>query len=654
MNVVALPDRRLLDAATSLAHLSERARALQVFGPTVDFDAPVWNLSDVKIGRPSAQQTHNLYFTRITQRETRSMEGRVPFDPAFGNLIKAIIALREFARPVGADRYRKLLQAARLLYETMENRGFDPARLRSDNFHAAARAIEGTPGYKYNLAQDLEVIAEFVNKNALSQSRIVYTNPHPPQRLDAQSNKKAQQHRASKMPSEELIDAVIAMSDIVRERGDDRDILRAAIVELLLCAPWRINETLMLRAKSDRAKTGLDPATGETYEGFGFAYDGSKEADDAVKWVAPKMVEIARRAFADIVRITEPTRDIARWMERHPGRAYLAEPFRLADPSTQLSMKDLVVALGVRSLTAAVDWLTSNKVPTEKRDGKRWCRLDEVEAAMLRLQPKIPADLPQTLSQYLMLVPQHYFRDDLSTQYGVVTFVSDFQISDFLTSHERKNPSSGKTNKRPSVFERLEINDSNGKAYRVTSHAFRHYLNTIAKDGGMSELDMARWSGRKRIEQNAAYYHGDGRQTKKRAREMLKTKAMGGRIVDAVDRLPPTDRDAFIEARINTLHITDIGACIQDWSLTPCSKYGQCGGCGDHLVIKGNPEHKARTARLLAEHESMLAQAKAEMDEGTYGASDWVAHNQKIVDGLRKTLAVHENPDLEDGKMVQV
>jgi hypothetical protein len=70
-------------------------------------------------------------------------------------------------------------------------------------------------------------------------------------------------------------------------------------------------------------------------------------------------------------------------------------------------------------------------------------------------------------------------------------------------------------------------------------------------------------------------------------------------------------------------------------------------------VIKGNPIHKARTERLLAEHESMLAQAKGEMDEGTIGASNWVAQNEKMIAGLKKTIAVHDNGEIADGTVVQ-
>jgi hypothetical protein len=644
MNVHVLPDLKLLDAETSLAAVVERARSVQAFGPTVDFDTPVWALHDNKIARPSAGQTCNLYFTRITARETRSMEGRVAFEPAFGNLIKSVIALREYAAPIGAARHRKLLQAGRVLYETLEDRGFDPVRLNTDDFFAAAASIKGAKGYKYTLGQDLEVIAGFLNENGLSKVRITYTNPHTPHRFDMKTGEKAEKHRASKMPSEDLVDAVIAMSHLVREIGAEPDILRAAIVELLLCAPWRINETLMLLAGCVRRQNVTDPKTGTPYEALGFAYGGSKGADDNVKWVAPKMMEVAERAIADIDRITEPFREIARWMERHPGRAYLAEPFRLADPATQLSTTEVVRALGVKTKAGVSSWLKSNGVPVEKRDGICWCSLADVEAALLRLGPKLPANLPQKLSEYLFVVPQHFLRDDMNSQYAVMTFVNDFQIGSFLATHASHR----------SIFDRLKIHDADGEPYRITSKAFRHYLNTIAKGGELSELDIARWSGRKRIEQNAAYDHTGGRQLRKRAREMLETNAMQGSMAETVAALPPLEREEFIKARINTAHMTEIGACISDWSLAPCPKHGSCAGCGDHLVIKGNELHRARAERLLAEHESMLASAKAEMDEGTYGASNWVAHNEKMVAGLTKTIAVHTDPATPDGTIVQV
>jgi hypothetical protein len=50
----------------------------------------------------------------------------------------------------------------------------------------------------------------------------------------------------------------------------------------------------------------------------------------------------------------------------------------------------------------------------------------------------------------------------------------------------------------------------------------------------------------------------------------------------------------------------------------------------------------------------MLSIAKSEMAEGTYGASDWVSHNEKMVEGLEKTLAVHADQSIDDGAAVHL
>lgn len=49
--------------------------------------------------------------------------------------------------------------------------------------------------------------------------------------------------------------------------------------------------------------------------------------------------------------------------------------------------------------------------------------------------------------------------------------------------------------------------------------------------------------------------------------------------------------------------LTDIGACVQDWSMAPCPSHGSCAACGEHLVIKGDKQHRERAQQLLTEHE---------------------------------------------------
>jgi hypothetical protein len=56
---------------------------------------------------------------------------------------------------------------------------------------------------------------------------------------------------------------------------------------------------------------------------------------------------------------------------------------------------------------------------------------------------------------------------------------------------------------------------------------------------------------------------------------------------------------------------------------------------------------------LLEEHEFLLRAAEHEAQEGTYGASNYVAHNRRMVDGLERIIAVHDDPAIPDGTLVQ-
>src|SRR5713226_5487545 len=95
------------------------------------------------------------------------------------------------------------------------------------------------------------------------------------------------------------------------------------------------------------------------------------------------------------------------------------------------------------------------------------------------------------------MAPKGYFSPLQSTVTGTV---------DVMSYHFLRSYLSGSTAGTPSIFERLGLKDSDGKIFRANSHQFRHWLNTMAQSGGLSEMDIARWMGRD-IGQNAAYDH---------------------------------------------------------------------------------------------------------------------------------------------------
>jgi hypothetical protein len=67
-----------------------------------------------------------------------------------------------------------------------------------------------------------------------------------------------------------------------------------------------------------------------------------------------------------------------------------------------------------------------------------------------------------------------------------------------------------------------------------------------------------------------------------------------------------------------------------------------------------NVQQRERAERLLKDYEPMVRLAESEVQEGTYGASNWAEHNRKLVDGLKRIIAVHDDKSISEGTPVQV
>lgn len=643
MNVVKFPDRSLLGAQKNLAKLINEARRLNAFGPKVDFDAPIWDISHIVDRRPGLNgKTHRLYFTRrdVSSLNSKTLEGRSLLTPPFSDFVKAMIATHHVASPKSPSSYVAILLAARFLHEALPRSGHNVGEAVLSDFFATIADIKACLKGEgvYRMAAALEQIASFIDKKELSKVPIRFSNPVKKMAYaDDLVDEEFRAERAKRLPGNDYLNATVNASLAIRENGSDADLARISVLEILCSAPWRINDLLGLHAASVREEQD-DSGVMK----FGFAHDGSKKAPDQIKWMASQMAPIAKRAYHDILRLSQPARDVALWMESHPGRAWLPETWRLADPDMLITANDIAAAMGFSAPEVSRKWMSERGKKAVIAGSRKLFRIGDLEDAILASMPKIPPG--HRWSDYLFIFPRNYFHQKLGPVVPILEFYTQGMLRTFLVG----------SCDIASIFKRLGILDDSGNPFAVPSNGMRHYLNNLANEGKLSELDLARWSGRKDVTQNVAYDHTGGVPLGRVMRDLMKTDAMRGQVVETVKKLPPADREEFLKARFATAHMTAIGACIQDWSLTPCPSHGACAGCSDHLVIKGDAKHKAETERLLQEHEFMLQQAKAEMDEGTYGASNWVAHNEKMVDGLKKSLAVHEDASVEDGAVVSL
>ncbi len=642
MSVEVMPSARLRSATDNLAAFVHRAREdIAAFGPGLQFDMPVWDVTGVQDVRASAgHRTGRLYFTTHEGGASKSVEGRVPLVEPFASFLKALVRTREENGHVAFQIHGTLIRAGRYLYDAMATVGHHPCNLLPRHFDEAAalcrtREAEST---RYRVGMHLRYIADQVNHYGLSAVRIEFKNPFP--RVtpgDTRIGEAVDERRTAKMPSEAALDALALLAGKLEA---PEDLLRIRAIELLVCGGWRINELLTIPADCEmtdepfRDGNPVLAADGSRAVRYGIRYFGEKKAGPRIKWIQTHMVDVAKRAVADLRRITEPSRAVAKWMETNPGRAWLPDGWR---DRWEFTAADIAEMVGLSSPGAAVQFMSGKS--------RRIWTSDEVEAALLaRHSVTHRTSVPLSTSEYMFLMPRNWAHGTRATIHSLVGSVTDGDISDFIVGRD------GVT----SVFKRFDLREDDGSTIAVTSHQFRHWLNTLLQQGGMSQMEIARWSGRKDVAQNAAYDHVSGFQLAEKARELLSKGMARGPLARIAARLDPVRRADFVRSQVTTAHTTDLGMCANDWSLAPCMAHGACAKCEQHLLEKGNQEQRERARQMRDEHEALLAVAEAEASEETYGASNFVEHHKAMRDSLDQVLAVHDDPTIRDGDLIQL
>lgn len=633
-------------ATQNLDAFVEAARISPAFG-NVKFDEAIWTISTADPTRPRGPIEGTLAFTvSPTARKFRSGEPVAMAEP-FGSFLKALVRLEEQARHTGVSGPCRTISSARMLYAASAHLDHDPRLISGATFSKAAALIvdaqtrgEYTAQTAYRMGTVLEKIARIMTEAGISERRIAFSNP-----ISRPREVRPVDGEDPRLPADAALQALFAASNTVTE---SEDLLLIRLVELLTCAPWRINEVLRLpvdcevhEPKYENGLAAIDEQ-GQPVQRYGLRYSGSKGFLADIKWIPTAMISVAKRAIAEIREITAVSREIAIWNEDNPGRTWLQAPHRGRELDRLMTGAELKVALGIDPNLQTSEVAQYCRIEPTILSPRRWSyRQSAVESAMIGLRrPLTSEDMP--LSAYLFIIPRNFFNPGRFTLWPVIENVGHDQVSKFIT----------KPNK--SIFARLNLRDAEGRPYALRTHQLRHLLNTMAAENGLGEVERARWSGRADIAQNATYDHETGYQLAEKARTMLEQGRMAGPIAITFERLPPVDRKAFSLVHLATVHTTDIGMCLHDWGTAPCPHHGACATCRDSAILKGDPIHRHRIETLLGEEEATLRRALAEVEDGTYGASNFVEHHRRMADGYRQMLAIHDDLSIEDGTLVQL
>jgi hypothetical protein len=141
------------------------------------------------------------------------------------------------------------------------------------------------------------------------------------------------------------------------------------------------------------------------------------------------------------------------------------------------------------------------------------------------------------------------------------------------------------------IFTRHRYIGPEGKALHLRSHQPRHLLNTIGQRNGMSDLDLAKWSGRSLVTQNPVYNHVSEDEMLRKA-ETLDISTIGSQafMIDSVKPNLPVTPGMINLWEHGAVHATEFGYCVHDYMMSPCDKFRDCINCNEQVCVKGEEE----------------------------------------------------------------
>lgn len=173
-----------------------------------------------------------------------------------------------------------------------------------------------------------------------------------------------------------------------------------------------------------------------------------------------------------------------------------------------------------------------------------------------------------------------------------------------------------------------------------TSHHFRHTLNTLLDEGGLSDLLQTEWFGRSNPNDTKAYQHTSREKRALLLRADIKAGKVGGHLAEQVRNMPIDLQDAFLSARINAVHDVGTGLCAHNFAQTSCERHLQCSAnCNDYVWVKGDDGRKEELKRIYAV--TFIARKTAEAkskEQKPKKSADWLEHNDKKLKVLSQQM----------------
>ncbi len=646
MTVIALrPGAAEAEAYVTLgrAVLAERL-------PGQCWDAVSWDTRALNVG--TTRSTVAVYFTLQGSRTD-------PLPPVYADVVKAY-AITE---PSSVSTLKQRVDAARWLWVVLARRlGPDAARRFDWRAISAADAL-GTE--QAMLAAGLAASSVHTATKTLagmlttlSRRKIIlpvlvhFATPRPRDTSVHRLGEADEQYRQAKLPPPAVIDA---LADIYATHATTPpDVLLASCCALLVATGLRVNELLSLplnplEAVERRVRLPSGATERRVYYRLRRFKSKSQRAGGRGRpsaegtYLTNAQAQLARMAIARITALTTSARARARVLEAAgdgavpiPGvtadmwldRAAIARLFRCSNDNANLVLRQI----GEPYTYTSVQGRRIRGYRVRGRTLDAFLRTQQ-PARSLVVMPDRGDGRPLMASDALLVVHANFFASAKGTNPLLVERVTLQPLNDWLGG---RAPSARCPAGVLSVFRRLL-----GKDWALSTHAFRHWWVTTALNAGASGLDVARWQGREHLGDISGYDH----RTPSERLALVKGAITDGRLRGEVSQmyfaLAEEVRDGWLDAQVQAAHVTPLGLCVHDFTVTPCPNALNCARkCPEYLFDPNDAGARQRLVQL--ERRAVEARDRTIAVAGGRDAvsPQWLQDVDDTVETTRRLLAI--------------
>ena len=620
-----------IDAERNLmAFINQCRTELTVFGNDLDWDAWRWP----RAGNFTKSGVHS-----------RTKEEADKLDDNFIDFAKAYFRYQQGHKPTGA---KNELKALRMIEAALlqSNVSASIQNLSIPILDGASQLMRDTylSGSDYHGGRELDRLAKFVtSKKLIAADLSGWRNPIARKRDEIQTGEKAKARREKKLPSEE---ALIALAEIfASEPSEPKDIFTSCTFAMLMCAPSRITEVLELPVDCE-----VEEIDSKGASRYGWRFYAGKGFGGDIKWIPTEMVGIAKEAIKRLTKLTEESRKLAKWIEVNPDKFYQHACCPNVNENYPLTMKEACQALGQANSTRRNCTTSLFNFGLETKDGVH--TLQSLWKYVLSRQPE---GFPWVSRERKIKYSNALFcmrRNLIGTHRGVSPVIL-WVPNNTVFNNDLSPRESLKSDTHQSIFDRHSYLAADGMRIKLTSHQARHLLNTFAQRGGLSQLEIAKWSGRADQKQNSTYNHMSEYEMVAKAEALDTSLTLFGPTGEIDKHLPITIQE-FNTMEKGAVHVTEFGVCVHDFTMTPCEKYRDCLNCHEQVCIKGENEKLIRIKARLSKVEQLFQAAENALKEGLSGADRWYQYHKNTLERLWELISILEHPDIEEGAQIKL